>query len=362
MKNEILAKHYWDVSQPGSLSGSENFYRALKSKNLPVTRQQVKEWLMSQDAYTRHKPIRKNFKRNKVLTNGIDDLWQIDLADVQNISRFNRYLLTCIDVFSKYAWVIPLKNKKADTVLEAFKQIILSSERKPNKVQFDKGTEFVNSKFKNYFWENEIQFYSVNSELKASVVERFNRTIKEKMYRYFTLKNTLSYFNILEQIVNSYNHNFHRSIKMSPSDVNKDNEKQVYENLYGDHKLSSHKFNFEIGDLVRISKLKNVFEKGYTPNWTEELFTIYVQIPRNPVVYRIKDLNGEVIEGVFYEKELQKVFKKNDASYNIDKVLKKRKLKGVQQFFVSWKGYPSSFNSWISEKDFSNFKKKKKID
>ena len=200
MKNRILEKIYSDVSHPGSLSGLENFLRVLRKQKVKINRKEVKKWLETQEAYTLHKRLIKKFPRNKVIVNGIDDLWQIDLADLQKISKFNdnyRYLLTCIDVFSKFSWVEPLKNKQADTVLEAFKKIINSGERKPFRLQSDQGTEFINKKFKNYLDDIDVQHYYVNSELKASVVERFNRTIKEKIYRFFTLKNTNTYIDVL---------------------------------------------------------------------------------------------------------------------------------------------------------------------
>jgi hypothetical protein len=309
MKNQILEEIYNDASQPGSLSGLENFYRVLKNKKIKINRLELKNWLSTQNDYTRHKPIVKKFQRNQVITRGIDDLWQIDLADLQKISKYNdnnRYLATCIDVFSKFAWVVPIKNKKSDTVLEAFKFIINSSGRKPNFLQSDQGTEFLNSKFKEYLSEIDVGFYYVNSELKASVIERFNRTIKEKIYKYFTLKNTERYIDILGTLVNTYNNSYHRSIKTLPSKVNKENEKKIHQILY--KKDSRDKvFNFEVGQTVRITKYKHIFEKGYTPKWTDEIFKVKYQIPRDPVVYKIEDLNHEEIEGVFYEQELQKV-------------------------------------------------------
>ena len=309
MKNQILEEIYNDASQPGSLSGLENFYRVLKSKKIKIKRPELQNWLSTQNVYTRHKPIVKQFPRNQVITRGIDDLWQIDLADLQKISKYNdnnRYLVTCIDVFSKFVWVVPIKNKKSDTVLEAFKFIVNSSERKPNFLQSDKGTEFLNSKFKEYLSEIDVGFYYVNSELKASVIERFNRTIKEKIYKYFTLKNTERYIDILDTLIQTYNNSYHRSIKTLPSKVNKENEKTIHQILY--KKDSRDKvFNFEVGQTVRITKYKHIFEKGYTPKWTDEIFKVKYKIPRDPVVYKIEDLNNEEIEGVFYEPELQKV-------------------------------------------------------
>ena len=352
MMKKVLEKHYWDVSQPGSLSGSENFFRALKNKKVKVDKQEVHQWLMGQEAYTLHKQVRRRYKRNRVYARGIDDLWQIDLADLQIISKSNdnhRYLLTCIDVFSKYAFVVPVKNKTSEVVLNAFKNIISSSGRKPNNVQSDQGTEFVNLQFKKYLNEIDTGFYQVNSELKASVVERFNRTIKEKIYRYLTLKNTNRYIDVLNDLILSYNNSYHRSIKTSPASVNDDNQKQIYKILYKDKK-NNYNFNLSIGDLVRISKNKRIFEKGYTAGWTEEVFIVTHQIPRDPPVYRLKDLNNEDLEGVFYDYELQKITLEKEV-FIIDKILKKKKEKGVYKYFVSWRGYPTSFNSWITEND-----------
>ncbi len=118
----MLEQISWDVYHPGSLSGLENFYRVLKEKKIKINRQQVKEWLASKEAYTMHRRMLKKFPRNVVITRGINDLWQIDLADMQNISKYNdnfRYLVSCTDVFSQFAWVIPIKNKQAQSFLEA---------------------------------------------------------------------------------------------------------------------------------------------------------------------------------------------------------------------------------------------------
>jgi hypothetical protein len=350
MSAKILEENYLNASLPGSLSGLQSFYRALKSRGIKISRSRVKDWLMAEETYTLHKPARKKFIRNKVIAQGIDDLWQMDLVDMSKFSKFNegfKFLLTCIDVFSKYAWVIPLQNKQADTVLNGFKEIMLDK-RSPIKIQTDKGTEFINRKFKKYLTANNIHLYSVNSELKASVVERFNRTIKEKMFRYFTFKNNYEYVDILKALVGAYNNSYHRTIKMTPNDVTVEKESFIQAEMNKSLEEKVIKIKLTIGDKVRISKFKNMFAKGYTPNWTQEVFTVDQVIPRYPPVYRIKDLNEELIEGVFYEDELQKVIKEDDV-YKIDQILKRRKKKGLSEIFISWKGYPANFNSWIKE-------------
>ena len=148
--NEYLSSVYYDPKRSGGFGGVNRLYDDVKKEGkFKVSRKQIKEWLMEQDAYTLHKPIQRHFRRNRVLVGGIDELWQMDLADMQSMQKFNdgyRYLLVCIDVFSKYAWVIPLKNKTGLSLVEAFK-VILASGRKPEKIMTDQGTEFFNRHF-----------------------------------------------------------------------------------------------------------------------------------------------------------------------------------------------------------------------
>ena len=302
-----------------------------------------------------HTPKRLNFKRRKVIVSGIDDTWQIDLVDVSAIKKFNNgfcFILTCIDVFSKFAWAIPLKSKNAKNTLEAFQSIILNGKRIPKKIHCDKGSEFINKDFGSYLIEKKIKLYNTNSELKASIVERFNRTLKEKMWRFFTKTGENKWLDVLSSLVNSYNNSYHRSIKINPIDVNRNNENKIFQSLYGFSKengeINAIKIKFKKDDKIRISKSKRVFEKGYTPNWSEEIFVIKSVIPSLPPTYKIVDLNNENILGSFYDYEIQKV-EKIDEIFNIQNILKKRKKDNKIEYFVSWKGYPKSFNSWVTQ-------------
>ena len=275
--------------------------------------------------------------------------WQMDLADMQSMQKFNdgyRYLLVCIDVFSKYAWVIPLKNKTGPSLVEAFKRI-LASGRKPEKVMTDQGTEFFNRHFKALMKEEKVELYNTYNETKASIIERLIRTLKTKMWRYFTAKKTMRYIDVLPELVYSYNHSVHRSIKSRPVDVTVENETKIWHTLYDDHDVVKDvKYKFKIGDQVRISKVKRTFEKVYLPNFTKEIFTISKQVPRDPPVYKLKDYDGEELKGTFYDKELQKVIKQDDL-YEVEKILKKRGKGNNVQYLVKWLGYPSKFNSWV---------------
>ena len=303
-----------------------------------------------------HKPITRNFQKRSVVSNGIDDIWAADLVEMQKFSKWNkgiRYLLMVIDVFSKYGWIKVLKNKKTETVYEAFRNIIMESNRKPKMLWTDKGTEFTGKYFRNYLGIKKIKPYYTENKEKSSVVERWNRTIKEKIWKMFTINNNTVYWDKIDKIVDDYNNTTHSSIKMTPVEASKkNNENKVFSNLYSDLiYLRPSKAKFAIGDHVRIPKNKRkVFDKGYTPNWTEEIFIIDEVLPTKPITYKISDLMGEEVKGSFYEQELQKA---KQQTYRIEKIIKKDDKNKLA--LVKWSGYPSKFNSWVSLKDFVNF-------
>ena len=336
--------------------------------------------------------MRKKFEKRRVLVNGIDKIWAADLVDMQAFSKFNRgikYLLAVIDVFSKYGWLVPLKDKTGKSVASALKTIF--KERQPEKMWVDKGKEFYNKDVKElvelysteneekssvverwirtmkermwkYFTDNSTNRYvdvlpdlvkgynnTRHSSIKISVVERWIRTMKERMWKYFTDNNTNRYVDVLPDLVKGYNNTRHSSIKMTPVEASKKkNELGVWRTLYPDH-LERHNINpeFSVGDKVRISKKKKTFEKGYTTRWTEKIFTI-VEVKRtSPVTYKIADLNGEEVKGSFYDPELQKT---SQQLFRIEKVIKRGKKKSL----VKWKGYSDDFNSWVDNKDIVN--------
>jgi hypothetical protein len=200
-----------------------------------------------------------------------------------------------------------------------------------------------------------ITIYSTQSELKACV-ERFNRTLREKMHRYFSYSDNNKYIDVLKDLVDSYNKSFHRSIKCAPLSITEetDQNKNFY-NLYKyrreDGDKSEIKVKFKVGDKVRISKIKKTFEKGYTPNFTIEIFKIDKILPSVPITYTLTDLQNEDISGTFYEQEIQKISESAEPIYRIEKIVKKQKTKTTTKYLVKWLGYPDKFNSWIDEKD-----------
>ncbi|GBO36397.1 Putative uncharacterized transposon-derived protein F54H12.3 [Araneus ventricosus] len=247
-----------------------------------------------------------------------------------------------------YAWIVPLKQKRGKDILEAFK--IIFSHRKPKCLQTDQGTEFENSIFQKFLKENNVKYFTTCNATKASIVERFNRTLKTKMWKYFTSQNTYTYLNVLQKLIQSYNNTYHSSIKRRPIEVKSENERGVWSTLYG-KKSPTSTCVLNVGDIVRISKKKLTFEKGYETNFSEELFVVSECVKRSPSVYRLKDLLGEPVLGTFYLQELQKV--KLKESFPVEKILKKRTKKKRFQYFVKFKGYPNKFNQWIPASNIS---------
>ena len=310
-EKKLLEKTYYTVKEPGSYTAPTKFFRAVREKsNNKISRKQVNDWLNAQDTYTLHRRTRKKFKRNRVIVGQVDEQWQTDLLDVQKIAKYNqgyRYILVCIDILSKYAWAEPLKSKSGKNILAAFKKIFKKG-RKPLLLQSDQGTEYLNKSFQDFLKAQDIHYFHTNNETKASLAERVIQTIKSKMYKYFTYKNTLNYTNILQDLIYSYNNTYHSSIKTKPSLVTKENEDHIWHILY-DHDLIDGKtpIKFHVGDRVRLARKKGTFEKGYTTNFTKEIFIISKRIARNPPVYVVKDQNEERIQGTFYANELQLV-------------------------------------------------------
>jgi len=355
---EYLDKIYFDHTHPGAFAGPYKLYQILKSIGKPTSYTNVKQWLQKQDAFTLLQPAKYKVKRKSIITKGIDDLWDADLADVTNLSQHNKdihFLLVVIDVFSKFLWVEPLPNKAHESVLQAFQNIFSHTDRRPTLLRTDKGKEFTNRWVKTYLKKQGIHAYTTKNETKANYAERVIRTIKGLMYRYFIHHQTYHYLPVLQDIVYNYNHRPHQTLKgASPSSVTKSNEAKLWKQMYIDSlKLRKKKrFKFKVKDQVRISHLKYVFQRDYQQKWTEEVFIItYRDRVQGVNIYQVKDYLDEPIDGYFYEEELQKVTKDIDSLFRVEKVLKTRTRQREKEHFVKWMGWPKKFNSWIKASD-----------
>ena len=295
-----------------------------------------------------HRPMRKNFERRTTSSRGFLDLLQADLIEMIPYQKSNkdfRYLLTVINVFSKYAWARAIKRKTAKCVTEAMRDILNSKDGKLFKptrlLQTDGGNEFFNATFRRMLKEYNTRLYSTQSEKKAAVVERFNRTLKTNMWREFTARGSYKWIDILDGLLEEYNNSKHRTIGMKPSDITLADEAFLLEKH---SKVESSKkrgsVRFRKGDCVRISRFKGVFEKGYTPNWSVELYIVDRVLPTSPVTYRLRDTKGALIMGSFYNEELSKTSYKD--TYLVDKIVRRC----GNRVLVKWYGFPSSENTW----------------
>ena len=301
-----------------------------------------------------HKPKRVNFERRRVISNHIDHIWGIDLITMIKYSKQNnnyKYILTVIDFFSKHSWCYPLKNKNYNEIINSFKDIFKKSKRKPKFIQSDEGSEFTNKQVQKFFNDNNIKWYhTFNRDIKCSICERFNRNILNKIYKNFTLNNNTIWIKDLNKLVKEYNNSYHRTIKMKSVDASKKSNENIVRKNYN-FEIITNKKKFKIGDKVRISLLKDTFEKGYTSNWSEQIYVIYDIKSSNVHYYYLKDLNGNKIDGMFYEQELLKTNMKENDLYIIEKIIKKVGNK----YLVKWRGYDDSFNSYVNKNDIVKY-------
>ncbi|GFR07731.1 uncharacterized transposon-derived protein F54H12.3 [Trichonephila clavata] len=281
----VLKTAYYDFVNPASFGGIKKLSTLTK-----VPYQQTKAWLSSQDTYTLHRPVRYKFSRRATLSYGINDLWQCDLVDLQHLAEHNngfRFSLTIIDVFSKFAYVIPLKNKKAVSVTKAFESLL--QQVKPKNIQSNKGNEFYNTQLQSLFKKYNINHYSAEGDAKSTIVERFNRTLKQKCSGFSRIENR----------------------------------------------------------IMRISKANKLFRRGYLPGWSDEVFTVAKVYHSYPTTYKLQDMKAESIKGRFYAEELQKISKRSDDYWHVEKVLKTKGSGRKKEYYVKWKGFDNRFNSWV---------------
>ena len=314
----------------------------------------VREWLRTQDTYTRYNPIVRKHKYLKTFVKNLADQAQLDLVDMGKYGSKNkgyRWILTAVEILSRYAFTIPIyrkdtKNmtKAVDLLLENFKRRF---EMYPNVVQFDEGKEFYNVGVMNLLKRHDVNYFSTQSDKKAAIVERFNRTLKTMMWKYFYAKGTYNWVDALDELTKNYNNTKHSSILMKPKDVNKTNENLVWVTLYGLPLGKLPLFKFRVGDTVRVSRYKSIFGKGYEANFTEKIFKMKRVLRGDPTVYELDDHEGEPIIGKFYEEELSAVNKK-DNMYRVEKILRKKNGMAL----LKWLVYDS--RSWVPIEDIKD--------
>jgi hypothetical protein len=313
---------------------------------------------MEQLAKELHRPIVRKFPRRHVHSNGIDDLWGGDLADMTEDAMDNnngyRYILIVIDHASKYIWGLPLRTKTGTEVAAAFTKIFRKG-RHPKHLWVDRGAEFFNSNVAKVLKTYNVDMYSTHSEIKVSIAERAIQTMKHVMHKLFTQHRYKKWITTLPHVVEEYNNRRHSVIRVTPNEFVAGKQlEQAIDDLALPNRGAVEPINelpepkLNIGDIVRISKYKRTFEKGFTANWSSEQFEIegFRQTPGDPIVYYLRDLRGEKIEGSFYAQELQIVKYPYPIQF-VDKVIERR----GKNAFVSFVGFDERFNRVIPEKD-----------
>ena len=257
------------------------------------------------------------FKRQRIIPLYKDETWSADLIDKSSLSKYNnnyKFILTVIDIFTKYTWAIPLKNKSGLSITNGFKIVLNehpqggSEHRKPEKLWVDRGSEFYKKTFKTLLIEygtgkaaSGIELYSTYSDLKAVFIERFNRTLLHIINKPMFINGDGNWVNILNDAVVTYNNNIHSTINMTRLDASNNPDKVKYT-----FSFKNIKPKLKVGDYVRNVAKRNIFSKGYTSNWNRELFKVIEVLKTQPPTYKIGDINGEIIEGKYYEQELLK--------------------------------------------------------
>lgn len=355
-KQDCIDDFKENYNKPGHVlfaSGINNVYRYYKGL---LSKADIEKLLGSIENYTLHREY-KHLSRNPSYSHFKRYQIQIDLIDIQKLSRWNdgtKYLLSAIDTFTRKAFMEPCKDKKADTVLNAFKTILQKFKQKPFTLVADRGTELRNKEFISFCQRNKINFFHNYTSVHAAYIERFNRTIQNLIYKYLAEFETKRYIDKLEDFLSSYNNRYHRMICMSPNDAeNESNHMSVA--LAMEKYRSKTKFvrpKLEIGQLVRIALQKTVFHRGFKEQSNYEVFTVSnIKVKLGKPLYFLEtyDKKNKLVGG-FYEHELTPV---NSDIFRVEKVIKTRKQGGKVEHFVKWKGYDNSHNSWITSEDIT---------
>ena len=362
---QYLASIYFDVNHPASYVGPAKLYETVsKEGKFKIGRKRIKQWLQDQEAYSMTRQARRKFSRSRVIVNGIDSQWDMDLMDMVSLAKQNdgyRYVLVAVDVFSRFAYCQPIQSKSGSSMKEAL-QRILTGPRKPNMVRTDRGMEFRSKEVNGYLREQRIHhFYALNTETKAGYAEILIKTLKHKLFRYMLKHNSKRYIDILQDVVHSYNHTVHNSLGTTPASITKRNEGEMRLQQYMIRNKSTKPrrkkpYKYKVGQTVRISHIRSVFDREYSQKWTGELFTIHDRFKRGGLsIYKLKDWSGEVIEGSFYEAELQAVNVDEGTEYRVEKVLRRRTLNKQREVMVRWLHWPSKYDSWIPERDLKQY-------
>ena len=358
-KRDYLKTVYYNPSRPAAFGGINKLWKVIKEDGI-VTRKELKDWLLEQDTYTSSRPYIRKFKRPRTVVPHVDAIWGSDVAYMLQYEKYNDgygYFVVFIDLFSRYAWAYPLKSLRGAEMVKVMDTLF--KEAKCEKLFTDGGSEYNNRLMKTFLKKEGVHHYTSTNEKKVAHAERLIKQLKKKLIMYMNENETFKWTNVLEDIVNSYNNTYHRSINMTPAQARQAEQYEVWANQYFTDPKPKKKegkpknrvpYKFIEGDRVKLLAEKKPFDREYSEKYTTEVFTIIDRNVKDGVpMYTIKDELNDPIIGKFYEKELLKVIVPEDKTYKIEKVLRKRKRNGREEYFVKFKGWPTKFNAWVND-------------
>lgn len=308
-RQRLYQRIYYDLDSPGSFSTAKALYPIAKAQDSSVTLKEIEKWLSRQPNYSINKQRKKTFRRRKIITRGMDYLQQMDLLDVTDLARYNgniRYLLVIIDCFSRFVMISPLKRKTGSHVAQAIDNLYKRSERIPERVQSDLGGEFLAPEVKTLWKKYNIKWYYVASSKKSAIVERFNKFFRRILGK--AVAEHPRYLEKLPSLIDWYNSRKHSSIGIAPKEVNKHNEKAIWRRQYADYLSVRVPRKFRVGDVVKLTRKKNIFRKEWKPTWTAENYIIAYVHSTAPATYKVRAKTGVMLPGSYYESQLLKIW------------------------------------------------------
>lgn len=366
---QYLSSLYFNPKSPASYLGPEKLFQIVKSQGqYKIGRHRIRKWLQDQESYSLTRGARRKFPRSRVIVAGIDSQWDMDLMDMVDLAKQNdgyQYVLVAIDIFSRFAHCQPIKSKKGADVVKAL-QSILKGTRRPSVLRSDRGMEFRSKEVKKYLKSQNIHhFYALNTETKANYAERLIKTLKHKLFRFMMKHRTQRYIDVFQDVVNSYNHTVHRSLGKTPVSITKENEgeSRLQQYLLRTNNLKKkvskkpkRQYKFQIGQTVRLSHVRSVFDREYSQKWTGEIFKIKTRFRREGIpVYTLVSWDDESVDGTFYQPEMQAVHVDDSTEYHIQEILKRRVRNKRKEVLVRWLHWPKKFDSWIPEEDVKDY-------
>lgn len=338
-----------------SLAKRGNVHKFFKYARMTIpglTISQVRQFLASQPTYTLHAKRKHRFKTPRVFCTGIDSHWFCDLislgAHLWTDNNDYHFILSVVDGLSKYAYLRKIKRKTGKLVRDAFQDIFDKSKRTPKIIITDQGLEFLNREVQELFTRRQIEHRIAVDVRKSSIVERFNQTILNIINRKITLSSKRSFIHQLDEIQRAYNNSYHQTIRTTPFIARSKSNKWLTKTVYGGEKLETIRFRFDVGDLCRISRSsKPVGPHAYEGTYSFEIYKISQRIPMDVATYRLVDLNGLEIKGLFIEPELLLVLPPKNNIYEVEKIVDEKTERGRNMCKVRWAGWPESFDQWI---------------